>query len=267
MRDISAPPAPAPRPTLRRPRRDEPYVPTSDERPLLVAHGGALSVDRLGTVPYLPTWELQDELAQQRRERRIGDRLLLLEHFPVYTIGRGGDEANLLATPQRLRELGADFVRIDRGGDITFHGPGQLVAYPIVELRDPLDLRRYVRALEAAIIETASRLGVAAQRVDGLTGVWVEGRRKLAAIGVRVRRGVTTHGLALNVNTDLRWFDEMIPCGIRDKEVTSLSREAGRTVAMDHVEDALASTLARHFGLRLAGGARRAIGPAGASEQ
>jgi lipoyl(octanoyl) transferase len=166
-----------------------------------------------------------------------------------------------------LRELGADFVRIDRGGDITFHGPGQLVAYPIVELRDPLDLRRYVRSLEAAIIDTAARFGVTAGRVEGLTGVWVEGQRKLAAIGVRVRRGVTTHGLALNVNTDLRWFDEMIPCGIRDKEVTSLAREIGHQVPMENVESVLAEELARHFGLRLAAGAPGVIGPAGASEQ
>ena len=234
---------------------------------MLAAHGGVLSVERLGTVPYQPTWELQDELARQRRERRIGDRLLLLEHFPVFTIGRGGDESNLLATPERLRKLGAEFVRIDRGGDITFHGPGQLVAYPIVELRDPLDLRRYVRSLEAAIIETAARFGVRAHRVDGLTGVWVDGERKLAAIGVRVRRGVTTHGLALNVNTELRWFAEMIPCGIRDKEVTSLARELGGPVDMAAVEDALATDLARHFGLRMGAGASGNIGPAGASEQ
>jgi lipoyl(octanoyl) transferase len=226
-----------------------------------------LTVERLGTVPYQPTWELQDELARQRRERRIGDRLLLLEHFPVYTIGRGGDEANLLAGPQRLRELGAEFVRIDRGGDITFHGPGQLVAYPIVELRDPLDLRRYVRSLEAAIIDTAATFGVAAGRIEGLTGVWVGGERKLAAIGVRVRRGVTTHGLALNVNTELAWFAEMIPCGIRDKEVTSLARELGRAVPMEEVEARLATDLGRHFGLRARDGAPGVIGPAGASEQ
>ncbi len=268
MRDISRPPAaPAERSHLRRPRRDLPHRPASDDHPLLAAHGGVLSVERLGTVPYLPTWELQDELAQQRRERRIGDRLLLLEHFPVYTIGRGGDETNLLAGPERLRQLGAEFVRIDRGGDITFHGPGQIVAYPIAELRDPLDLRRYVRSLEEAIIDTAACFGVTAGRVSGLTGVWVEGERKLAAIGVRVRRGVTTHGLALNVNTELRWFDEMIPCGIRDKEVTSLARELGRAVPMDEVEEALAAELATHFGLRLADGAPGVIGPAGASEQ
>jgi lipoyl(octanoyl) transferase len=268
MRDISLPPAAVLEPEPpRRPRRDAPFIPASDERPLLLAHGGQLTVERLGTVPYEPTWELQDELAEQRRQRRIGDRLLLLEHFPVYTIGRGGDEANLLASPERLRELGAQFLRVDRGGDITFHGPGQLVAYPIVELRDPLDLRRYVRSLEAAIIETAAAFGVSAHREEGLIGIWVEGRRKLAAIGVRVRRGVTTHGLALNVNTSLAWFDEMIPCGIPDKEVTSLARELGHPVPMEAVEDALVAALARAFGLRLADGADGLAGPAGASEQ
>ena len=268
MRDISAPPVPQPSADVpKRPRRDLPFRPASDAHPLLAAHGGQLTVERLGTVPYQPAWELQDELAEQRRQRRIGDRLLLLEHLPVYTIGRGGDERNLLATPDRLRELGAEFLRIDRGGDITFHGPGQLVAYPIVELRDPLDLRRYVRSLEAAIVDTAARMGVVADRIDGLTGVWVDGQRKLAAIGVRVRRGVTTHGLALNVNTELRWFTEMIPCGIRDKQVTSLARELGRPVDMAQVEDALADALARAFGLTTAERRPGALGPAGAVEQ
>ena len=268
MRDISRPPAAPAKPDApRRPRRDAPFTPASDERPLLLAHGGQLTVERLGTVPYEPTWELQDELAEQRRQRRIGDRLLLLEHFPVYTIGRGGDEANLLASPERLRELGAQFLRVDRGGDITFHGPGQLVAYPIVELRDPLDLRRYVRSLQAAIIETAGAFGVTAHTEDGLIGVWVEGRRKLAAIGVRVKRGVTTHGLALNVNTELRWFGEMIPCGIADKDVTSLASELGHPVDMAAVEDRLADALATAFGLTVATGRAGVIGPAGASEQ
>ena len=268
MRDISRPPAEPAKPSApRRPRRDAPFTPASDAKPLLLAHGGQLLVERLGTVPYAPTWELQEELAEQRRERRIGDRLLLLEHFPVYTIGRGGDEANLLAGPERLRELGAEFHRIDRGGDITFHGPGQLVAYPIVELRDPLDLRRYVRSLQEAIIETAAAFGVEARTEEGLIGVWVEGRRKLAAIGVRVKRGVTTHGLALNVNTELRWFAEMIPCGIADKEVTSLAAELGHPVDMVAVEDTLADALARAFGLTVVGGRSGPIGPAGSSEQ
>lgn len=251
----------------RRPARDAPYRPASDEHPLLAAHGGVLTVEHLGTVPYRPAWELQDELAEQRRTRRIGDRLMLLEHFPVYTIGRGGDESNLLATPARLREMGAELVRVDRGGDITFHGPGQIVAYPIVELRDPLDLRRYVRTLEAAIVDVAGSFGVAAARVEGLTGVWIAGRRKLAAIGVRVRRGVTTHGLALNVSTDLRWFDEMVPCGIRDKDVTTLAREAGAPLEMEAVEAELARQLARHLGLRLTEGLPGVVGPAGGREQ
>jgi lipoyl(octanoyl) transferase len=268
MRDISAAPAtPTEATRVRRPASDAAFRPASDQHPLLAAHGGLLTVERLGTVAYEPTWQLQDELAAQRRERRIGDRLLLLEHFPVYTLGRGGDPSNLIAGPARLRELGAEFVRIDRGGDITFHGPGQLVAYPIVELRDPLDLRRYVRTLEAAVISTAAGFGVKAARLDGATGVWVEGRRKLAAIGVRVRRGVTTHGLALNVNTDLRWFAEMIPCGIRDKEVTSLRTEVGAAVEMGAVEERLAGELARHFGLRMGDGQPSFVGPAGVREQ
>ena len=244
LRDISHPPA---EPTQVGPRR-----PTSepDGRPLLLGHGGRLTVEWLGRVAYRPTWDLQNELADRRRRREIGDRVLLLEHEPVYTIGRGGDEGNLLATPERLASLGVELVRIDRGGDITFHGPGQLVAYPIVELRDPLDLRRYVRTLEAAIILTAASFGVQADRVDGRPGVWVDGARKLAAVGVRVRRGVTTHGLALNVSTDLAWFGEMIPCGLPDIEVTSLGRELGEAPAMATVADRLADDLAEVFGLR-----------------
>lgn len=266
FRDISLPRPTAPPAAVRRPRRDAPYRPASDEHPLLAAHGGALTVDRPGTVDYHLAWDLQEELADQRRGRRIGDRLLLLEHYPVYTLGRGGDERNLLASADRLRELGASLVRSDRGGDITFHGPGQIVAYPIVELADPLDLRRYVRALEWSIIETARSFGVEAERIEGLTGVWVAGSRKLAAIGVRVRRGVTTHGLALNVNTDLGWFAEMVPCGIRDKEVTSLQAELGRPLPMGDVEDVLAEALSRQLGLRLRNGEPAWAGPAGARE-
>ncbi len=267
FRDISAPPT---RPATKRPRRPDrtaSYRPASDEFPLLAAHGGLLTVDRLGTVPYQPAWELQDELAKQRRGRRIGDRLLLLEHFPVYTLGRGGDPGNMLATPERLREIGAELIQIDRGGDITFHGPGQLVAYPIVELKDPLDLRRYVRTLEASVIATARTFGVQSAHLEGHPGIWVEGERKLCAIGVRVKRGVTTHGLALNVNTDLRWFDEMIPCGLPDKGVTSLARELGTAIPMDQVEDELARQLAAHFGLRLGDGATGVIGPGGGREE
>ena len=244
LRDISRPPAEELEPVHRR------SAAVDDNRPLLLGHGGELTVEWLGRVPYRPTWDQQNELADRRRRREIGDRVLLLEHDPVYTIGRGGDERNLLATPERLAALGAELVRIDRGGDITFHGPGQLVAYPIVELRDPLDLRRYVRTLEEAIIATSADFHVGTARVEGLPGVWVDGVRKLAAVGVRVKRGVTTHGLALNVSTDLAWFDEMIPCGLRDIEVTSLGRERGEPPAMAEVAARLADHLAEAFGLR-----------------
>ena len=243
LRDISHPPAEPISVQRRRPTS------WTDDRPLLLGHGGRLTVEWLGRVAYRPTWDLQNELADRRRRREIGDRVLLLEHEPVYTIGRGGDDRNLLASPERLAALGAELVRIDRGGDITFHGPGQLVAYPIVELRDALDLRRYVRSLEAAIIATAASFGVEADRVDGRPGVWVGGARKLAAIGVRVKRGVTTHGLALNVSTDLAWFTEMVPCGLPDIEVTSLGWELGESPPMTAVADRLAGDLAEAFGL------------------
>ena len=248
MRDISTAPISAavapPKPSRERA--------LSGGQPLLLGDGGILTVEWLGRVPYRPTWERQETLADRRRRREIGDRLLLLEHDPVYTIGRGGDLANMLATPERLTELGAELVRIDRGGDVTFHGPGQLVAYPIVELRDPLDLRRYVRTLESGVIGTAAAFGVIADRVEGRPGVWVEGDRKLAAVGMRVKRGVTTHGLALNVSTDLRWFEEMIPCGIPDCRVTSLEQEIGTPPPMAAVADEMAAQLARAFNLRLA---------------
>ena len=251
MRDISLPPVDGGTPVeaLRRPGADMAGL------PLLLGHGGELVVEWLGRAPYRPTWELQNELADRRRRREIGDRLLLLEHEPVYTIGRGGNAHNLLASPDRLAELGAELIRIDRGGDVTFHGPGQLVAYPIVELRDPLDLRRYVRTLEAAVIATAAGFGIPAGRVNGLPGVWVEGTRKLAAVGVRVKRGVTTHGLALNVSTDLAWFDEMHPCGIPGCGVTSVERELGRAIPMGAVAERLAVDLADALGLRLAAAA------------
>jgi len=267
FRDISQRQTGEAREPLRRPDPAAPYRPATDEHPVLAAHGGDLTVDHLGTVPYQPAWELQDELAEQRRGRRIGDRLLLVEHFPVYTIGRGGDASNMLASTERLREIGAELIRVDRGGDVTFHGPGQLVAYPIVELLDPLDLRRYVRILEAAVLDTAAVFGVEATRFDGRPGIWIDDQRKLAAIGVRVKRGVTTHGLALNVNTDLKWFDEMIPCGIPGTEVTSLAHELGASVPMEAVENELARQLAAHFGLRTAEGADGVIGPAGGREQ
>ncbi len=253
FRDISTPAAAATEARLRRPDPNAPHRPASDEHPLLAAHGGLLTVEHLGTVPYRPTWELQDELAEQRRGRRIGDRLLLLEHFPVYTIGRGGDETNLLATPDRLRELGAELVRIDRGGDITYHGPGQLVGYPITSFAEGADLVAYVRAIEDALRDALADYGVASRTERGKTGVWVDlpdGRpAKIGAIGVRVSRGVTTHGFALNVSTDLAAFERVLPCGFQH-EVASLAR-LGVAADVSEVGERCARAMAARLGREL----------------
>ena len=183
-----------------------------------------------------------------------GEALALLEHPPVYTLGARGDDSHLLATPQALAAFGAEVVRTDRGGNVTFHGPGQLVAYPILNLRGRgVGAASYVRALEAIMIEAVARFGVRGERVRGRPGVWVDGA-KLAAVGVRVSRGISRHGLALNVSTDLEWFARIVPCGIPDIEATSLERLLGAAPAMREVEDALAEAFEREFGCRLVAG-------------
>jgi lipoyl(octanoyl) transferase len=172
---------------------------------------------------------MQRELVEQRRAGAIDDVLLLLEHPHVLTVGVRGDggRSHVRATADALAARGIEIVETGRGGDITYHGPGQLVGYPILDLHpDRLDVHRYVRDLEEALIRTAADFEVAASRIDGLTGVWV-GREKLAAIGVRISRWITSHGFALNVSTDLSYFDLIVPCGIADKGVTSLSRLVG----------------------------------------
>jgi len=175
-----------------------------------------------GRMEYSPAWDLQKALVEQRRADRISDVLLLLEHPPVYTIGRQGKSNNLLAPAERLTALGAEVVSIDRGGDVTFHGPGQLVGYPILDLRPRGMLPvRYVRALEEALIAALGDLSVEATRREGFTGVWTQ-RGKVAAIGVRIARGITSHGFALNVTTDLSWFGHIVPCGLTEP-VTSLA--------------------------------------------
>jgi lipoyl(octanoyl) transferase len=180
------------------------------------------------------------------------DRLLLLEHDPVYTIGRRGSVANLTATPSELRAHGASAFRVDRGGDITYHGPGQLVGYPVMSLGDAPDLVGYVRALEAALVDALATYGVAARGIERKTGVWVtvgSNVAKIAAIGVRVSRGVSTHGFALNVSTDLRAFSRMIPCGFAH-EVSSLER-LGVTAGVREVGERVAGALARRLGREL----------------
>jgi lipoyl(octanoyl) transferase len=198
-----------------------------------------LDVRRLGVVPYADALALQRSLADDRRAGRTDDLLLLLEHPHVLTFGVRGDggRAHILATPEVLTARGVDVHETGRGGDITYHGPGQIVGYPIVDLTpDRRDVHRYVRDLEEVLIRTADDYGIVATRVDGFTGVWV-GREKLAAIGVRIARWITSHGFALNVSTDLEYFDLIVPCGIAHRGVTSLARLLGRTVDRRDVED------------------------------
>jgi lipoyl(octanoyl) transferase len=196
-------------------------------------------VRRLGRVPYADALALQRSLVDDRRAGRIGDTLLLLEHPHVLTLGVRGDggRAHILATPDDLAGRGIEIHETGRGGDITYHGPGQIVGYPIIDL-DPgrRDVHRYVRDLETVLIRTAAEYGIEAGRVEGLTGVWV-GDEKLAAIGVRIARWVTSHGFALNVNTQLDHFNLIVPCGIADRGVTSLARLLGRSVETADVEN------------------------------
>jgi lipoyl(octanoyl) transferase len=202
---------------------------------------------QLGRVPYGEALELQNRLAGEYE----GDRLLLLEHPHIYTLGSSAKDEHLLMPPEERKRLGIEVYKADRGGDITYHGPGQLVGYPIIQLgRDTLraDFVGYIRNLEQVIIATLADYGVAAHLIKGLTGVWVDtpqGDAKIAALGVRINvRGVTKHGFALNLNTDLGYFDGIIPCGIRDKGVTSLAALLGAPVD----EAQAARWLIGHFG-------------------
>jgi lipoyl(octanoyl) transferase len=187
---------------------------------------------------------------EDRRQGRIEDVLLLVEHPHVLTLGARGDggRAHILVTPEALASRGVEVHETGRGGDITYHGPGQIVGYPIIDLKpDRRDVHRYVRDLEDVLIRTARDYGVDATRVEGLTGVWV-GRDKLAAIGVRIARWITSHGFALNVTTDLDYFDLIVPCGIADRGVTSLARLLGRAVDRREVEDRVAAHFRDVFG-------------------
>ena len=212
-----------------------------------------LQVRRLGLLPYAEALDLQRLLVEDRKAERIPDQLLLLEHPPVITFGvkARNDRSNVLASPAELAAAGIELFETGRGGDVTYHGPGQLVGYPILDLRpDRCDVHRYVRDLEEALIATAASFGVTSGRVKGLTGTWV-GSEKLAAIGVRISRWVTSHGFALNVNTNLDHFDFIVPCGIPDKGVTSLARLTGGPVAMTRVEEAVESAMSRVFQRRI----------------
>ncbi|HEU5181940.1 MAG TPA: lipoyl(octanoyl) transferase LipB [Candidatus Polarisedimenticolia bacterium] len=211
-----------------------------------------LAVRWLGTVPYAEGVLLQEDLVRARQQGKAPDTLLLLEHPPVVTLGRSADPAHLRFPEDELRRQGVEIFEAGRGGDVTFHGPGQLVGYPILLLPPPLrDLHGMLRRVETALIAVAADFGIEARREEGLTGVWV-GRAKLAAIGMRVSRWVTSHGFALNVAEDLKGFDLIVPCGIRDRGVTSLSRLLGRPVSPQEVIPSVASHFGRAFGLAAA---------------
>jgi lipoyl(octanoyl) transferase len=232
-----------------------------------------ISVIQLGTVDYATGLQLQRKLVDFRKEGRIGDVLLLLEHSPVITLGRNAKSANILASVELLAQRNVEVFECDRGGDVTFHGPGQLVGYPIFDLRGfpaengkrkTLGIIEYVRRLEEVLIRTCADLRIPTERVTGLTGVWTppepprnepstvqSGQQfnaaapaKIAAIGVHVSRAVTSHGFALNANTDLSFFDLIVPCGIVDKPVTSIEKELGNLVPLQDV----AHSVARNFG-------------------
>lgn len=212
-----------------------------------------ISVVQLGTVEYATGLGLQQRLVELRKEGVIGDVLLLLEHTPVITLGRNARAKNILASPELLAQRGIEVFECDRGGDVTFHGPGQIVGYPIFDLRgmpssegkrQTLGAVEFVRRLEEVLIRSCAELGIAAKRISGLTGVWTE-QAKIAAIGVHISRGVTSHGFALNVNTDLSFFNLIVPCGIESKPVTSMEKELGRQIALQDV----AHSLSRNVGV------------------
>lgn len=210
-----------------------------------------VEVHRPGLVAYEEASAWQRARAEAVRAGAMSEALAVLQHPPVYTLGMRGERRHLLVAPEVLMARGAALVETDRGGDVTFHGPGQLVAYPILDLRArDLGPATHVRMLEATVIETLARFGAEAGRVAGRPGVWV-GEAKIAALGVRVRGGVSTHGVALNVSTDLQWFEAIVPCGIADATVTSMERVLGFEPAHHEVEDAFIEAFARVFESRV----------------
>ncbi len=220
-----------------------------------------IDVEWLGRVDYLMAWEQQKMLVAERMANPdLAGKLLLLEHPPTYTLGRNGRLENLLLTEDELNKRGIAFYQVDRGGDITYHGPGQLVGYPILSLKRVYDqpglgmVQRYVNDLEAMLIQTLAQFGIEAQRFAGHRGVWVEtavGLNKIAAIGVRIQRGgITSHGFALNVNPDLAYFDNIIPCGIQDHGVVSMAQLLPRPITIADVLPQVISAFSTVFQLQ-----------------
>lgn len=219
----------------------------------------------LGVMPYKECWEYQQQLFDEQLMRRAdasdaecAGRILFVEHPPVYTLGKSGNQSNMLVPESMVRAMGAEFYHIDRGGDITFHGPGQLVGYPILDLeRLGIGLRRYVEILEQSIIDTIAHYGISGGRLEGATGVWLHNElpphawRKICAIGVRASHFVTMHGFALNCSTDLSWFSKINPCGFTDKGVTSIEKEIGAEVDGAEVRRLLLENLVRALNVEL----------------
>jgi len=220
----------------------------------------------LGLIDYADAWELQEKIFQQLVDRKMRLRgsddgssaehhLLFCEHPHVYTLGRSGKEENLITPENELHKIQATFYKNNRGGDITYHGPGQIVGYPILDLDEFFtDIHKYMRFLEEAVIRTLAEYGIVAGRIPGCTGVWIDTgakARKICALGVRCSRWVTMHGFAFNVNTDLNYFNHIVPCGITDKSVTSLQQELGREVDIEEVKSLLKKNIAEIFGMSL----------------
>ncbi len=224
-----------------------------------------ISVLQLGTIDYATGLALQRRLVDLRKAGSIGDVLLLLEHSPVITLGRNAKAANIIASPELLAQRGVEVSECDRGGDVTFHGPGQLVGYPIFDLsgfpsseahRNSMGAIEYVRGLEEVLIRTCADSKISAGRIKGLTGVWtisttVEPQAKIAALGVHISRSVTSHGFALNVDTDLSFFNLIIPCGITTKPVTSMANELGTSPNMQVVSDSISRNFGQVFGSQI----------------
>ena len=229
-----------------------------------------VSFKDLGHAPYKETWDFQEELFERNVQRKLQNRiegkadgegtedvLLFVEHPHVYTLGKSGDAFHLLVSEEKLKEIGATYYPINRGGDITYHGPGQIVGYPLLDLEHFFtDIHKYMRYLEEAIIRTIGHYGIIGGRIEGLTGVWLDWEnpkkaRKIAALGVKCSRWLTMHGFAFNVNTDLNYFNYIVPCGITDKTVTSLSKELGHEMDMDEVKRILLHELAEVFQFEL----------------
>ena len=225
---------------------------------------------RLGLTDYKEAWDYQERLFAEIVAKKIKNRDLLPEHREptenyllfcshphVYTLGKSGKEENLLANDRKLQQIHASYYRINRGGDITYHGPGQIVVYPILDLDNFFtDIHQYLRLLEEAVILTLGNYGIEGGRIAGLTGVWIDhldqhNQRKIAAMGVKSSRWVTMHGLAFNVNTDLSYFNNIVPCGIDDKAVTSMEKELGHSVDISEVEEMLLQNLAGLFGMKI----------------